>query len=91
MASKLKRLTASGAITDPGAVKSIVLTPDGTNAGTVVVKEGGSSGTALMTLRCLGTVSTVWTAADPKGVWIDDAYATLTGTGIEVTFEIEEG
>lgn len=89
MASKFKRLTADGTIVANGAIKSVILTPDGTNAGSVIIKEGGSTGTALLTLRCLGTVSFSWSAADEKGVYFTDAYADLTGTGLEVTFEIE--
>lgn len=90
MSRDLKEVNATGAVTStvPAFLHSVVLTPDGTNAATVVVKDG-AGGSARLTLRAPGAgPSAVWRAGDPQGVPFSSAiHATLTGTGAVADFE----
>lgn len=50
-------VNASGAITtNPGRVKCVVAVP-GASAGTVIIKDGGSSGTTVLTIDTIGSAT----------------------------------
>lgn len=82
MARDLKEVSATGDVTTgvPVYLHSLVLTA-GSDAATVVIKDG-SSGSARLTLKAAANTSTSWRCGDPKGVLFSTAiHATLTGTG----------
>jgi hypothetical protein len=90
MARDLKQISADGDVTAtvPARLHSVVLTPDGTNAATLVVKDG-SSGSARLTLEAPGAgPSAVWVAGSSDGVLFSTAItADITGTGAVASFE----
>lgn len=74
-------LAASGAITDSRIrVKGLVVEP-GASAGSVVIKDGGTSGTALFTINTIAGGETFSILIPGEGVLcLTSAYATLTNT-----------
>lgn len=95
MASHLKRVTTDTNVTTAGTfVKSVILTTDGTNAGSVIIRDGdNATGTAVASLNAPGAgPSAVWTAADRRGVYLADGLGVdITGTGAACTVEYEKG
>lgn len=90
MARDLKEVSATGNVTAtvPAYLHSVTLTPDGTNAASLLVKDG-SGGATRLTLRVPGAgPSVTWSAGDHQGVLFGTAiHATLTGTGAVADFE----
>ena len=94
MASQLKRVTADTDVTTVGSfLKSVILDTDGTNAATVVIKDGtAAGGTAIASLRAPGAgPSVIWRAGDQQGVYVASGIGLdLTGTGAAVAVEFEQ-
>ncbi len=80
-------LAASGAITDSRTrVKSLVIEP-GASAGSVVIKDGGASGTTLFTINTLAGGETFNILIPAEGVLCStSAYATLTNAKVTVFY-----
>lgn len=78
-------LAASGAVTTYRArLRSIVVEP-GASAGSVVFKDGGSSGTTVMTLNTVANGETFNILIPAEGVLFStDIYAALTNTKVTV-------
>lgn len=75
------RLTSSAAIS-PGACQLLGFYVASTNAGTLIIKDGGSSGTAIS-----GTITPAAGRYHPYPAVIGtSAYATIGGTALDVTF-----
>jgi hypothetical protein len=82
-----KSLTTTGSVYGARArVRGMVIVP-GTGAGSVVLKDGGASGTTIMTIptTALGEPFNVLIPAD--GVLFETSvYATLTDAGVTVFY-----
>ena len=82
---KAINLTASGVVTKgPCQLKGFYV--NSTNVGTLVIKDGGSSGTALS--------GTITPAIGPHTFPADvgtSLYATIGGTALDVTFFVSSG
>lgn len=93
MASDAVRVTADTNVTTVGTwLKSIILDTDGTNAASVIVRNGDKTGgTAKASLRTPGAgPSAVWSAGDKRGVYLPDGLGVdVTGTGAACTVEYE--
>ena len=80
-------LTQSGANIGRARVKAIYIVPTGT-AGSVVFRDGGSSGATIM------TINTVASATQPTWIWVPDQgilfqtniHTTLTSVGSVMVF-----
>ncbi len=79
-------LTASGDVYNGRArVRGLVIVP-GTSAGSVVLKDGGSSGTTIFTIPTIANGEPFNVVIPDQGVLFEtSAYATLTGTATGVT------
>ncbi|MGQ0669332.1 MAG: hypothetical protein ACT4PO_06630 [Actinomycetota bacterium] len=79
MASKISAVTVTGDVTAKSAyLKSV--SAEGTVAGTVVVREGGSGGTVRLTLRVLAGDTVAWSSGDELGAFFGGGvHATITG------------
>ena len=80
-------LAASGAATDSRArVRGMVIEP-GASAGSVVLKDGGSGGTTVMTINtpAIGQLSSVLIPADGV-LFLTSVYATLTNAKVTVFY-----
>lgn len=86
--SRLKSVTATGDVTTVTShLHSVVLTA-GSDAATLVVKEGGSGGTTILTLAAATGDTVAWHAGDSDGVQCTGGiHATTTGTGEAASFE----
>ncbi len=86
--SRLVEVTATGDVTTATAhLHSVVLT-GGSDAATLVVKEGGSGGTTILSLKAPANTSVFWEAGDSDGVQCSGGiHATTTGTGETASFE----
>lgn len=87
--ANLEELSATGTVTSsPAFVHSVVLA-SGSDAASVVLRDGGGSGTRRLTLKAASAESTmVWTANSDEGAqFFTDVHATLTGTGPVVDVE----
>ena len=84
---KAVSLAASGAITDTRTrVRGMVIEP-GASAGSVVLKDGGSSGTTLFTINTLAGGETFNVIIPAEGVLcVTSAYATLTNAKVTVFY-----
>lgn len=84
---KAKSLDASGAIFAGRArVKGIIITP-GSSAGSVVLKDGGSSGTTILTITTVANGETFNALIPGEGVlFATNVYATLTNTTTTVFY-----
>ena len=84
---KAKSLAASGAITDTRTrVRGMVIEP-GTGVGSVVLKDGGSSGTTVMTINTLANGEPFNVVIPAEGVLFGtSAYATLTDAKVTVFY-----
>lgn len=84
---KAKSLDASGAITDARArVKGMVIEP-GSGVGSVVLKDGGSGGTTILTINTQSGGAPLNVVIPGEGVlFLTDAYATLTNAKVTVFY-----
>jgi hypothetical protein len=80
-------LAASGAVTDTRTrVRSMVIEP-GASAGSVVLKDGGSGGTTLLTINTTANGETFNVLIPEQGVLcLTSAYAALTNTKVTVFY-----
>lgn len=80
-------LAASGAVTDTRTrVRGMVVEP-GASAGSVVIKDGGTSGTALFTINTIAGGQTFNVLVPAEGVLCaTSAYATLTNAKVTVFY-----
>ena len=84
---KAKSLAASGAITDARVrIRGMVIEP-GTGAGSVVLKNGGSGGTTVMTINTVANGGPFNVVIPAEGVLFQtSAYATLTDAKVTVFY-----
>ena len=84
---KAKSLAASGSVFgERTRVKGLVIEP-GTGAGSVVLKNGGSSGTTVFTINTTANGEPFNVLIPGEGVVFDtDVYATLTDTKVTVFY-----
>lgn len=84
---KAKSLAASGAITDARVrVRGMVIEP-GSGAGSVVLKDGGSGGTNVLTINTLDGGAPFNVLIPGEGVlFLTSAYATLTNAKVTVFY-----
>ena len=82
---KAKSLAASGAVTTFRArLRGMVIEP-GTGAGSVIMKDGGSGGTALMTINTVANGEPFNVLIPAEGVLFStDIYAALTDAKVTV-------
>jgi hypothetical protein len=80
-------LAASGAVTDTRTrVRGMIVEP-GASAGSVVLKNGGSSGTTVMTINTIAGGQTFSVLIPGEGVlFLTDAYATLSNAKVTVFY-----
>lgn len=88
--ANLSHVTADTTVkSSRGFVRSVTLTA-GTDAATVVVKDGGASGTSKITLKAAAAATVVWSAHDPAGALFGtDIYVDVTGTTPTVITEYD--
>ena len=79
-------LTVSGNVFDGRArVRGMVIVP-GTSAGSVILKDGGSSGTTILTIPTIANGEPFNVVIPDQGVLFKiSAYAALSGTAAGVT------
>lgn len=84
---KANSLAASGSVFgDRTRVRGMVIEP-GASAGSVVLKNGGSGGTTVMTINTLAGGETFNVVIPAEGVLFDtDVYATLTNAKVTVFY-----
>lgn len=82
-----KSLAASGAVTDARArVRGMVIEPS-ESAGSVIIKDGGSSGTTLFTINTTANGETFNVIIPAQGVLCEtSAYATLSNAKVTVFY-----
>lgn len=86
--SVIKAVAATGDITTANAyLRNVVLT-GGSDAATVVVKAGGSSGTTVLTLKA-PTVTSIATGELGRAYCAGGIHVTVTGTAPAVTVIFE--
>jgi len=80
---KAKKLTADGAVSaSPGKIWTICLLSDGSNAGTVVFKDGGASGTEIWKVQVTATAGDMAVVTFPDGLsYGTSLYADVTNIG----------
>ena len=80
-------LDASGAVTDTRVrVRGMVIEP-GASAGSVIIKDGGASGTTLFTINTLAGGETFNVLVPAEGVLCGtSAYATLSNAKVTVFY-----
>lgn len=91
MASRLKKITATGAVyTGKAYLKSVHLF-GGSAASTVKVQDTtAGGGTDVLSLSSIINGGDAWVSGDPDGVFFSlGIYATLAGAGAEASFEYE--
>jgi len=92
MATRLKRVTATGAVhTGKAWLKSVMLTPAAAVAMLDVRDDTSGATTILLSVQsAVSGNSAGWTSGDTEGVWMTTGiHATLTGAGATATFEYE--
>ena len=84
---KAKSLAASGTVFDQRTrVRGLVIEPSG-SVGSVVLKDGGSGGTSVMTFNTVANGETFTVVIPSDGVlFLTDVYATLTNTKVTVFY-----
>ena len=84
---KAKSLAASGSVFgDRTRVKGLVITP-GASAGSVELKDGGASGTSVLTINTVANGETFNVLAPGEGVLFStNVYATLTNATVTVFY-----
>jgi hypothetical protein len=82
-----KSLAASGSVIgNRTRVRGLVIVP-GTGAGSVVLKDGGASGTTILTIPTVANGEPFNVVIPGEGVLFEtDAYATLTDAGVTVFY-----
>ena len=82
-----KSLNASGSVYGARTrVRGIIITP-GANAGSVALKNGGSSGTTVMTITTVANGEAFNAIIPGNGVLFDtDVYATLSNASVTVFY-----
>ncbi len=80
-------LAASGTISAyPTRIRGLVVEP-GASAGSVIIKDGGSSGTTLFTINTIAGGETFNIVVPGQGVWCrTSAYATLSNAKVTVFY-----
>ena len=80
-------LAASGAVTNTRTrVRCLVVEP-GSSAGSVIIKDGGSSGTTLFTINTVANGETFSVLIPAEGVLcMTSAYATLSNAKVTVFY-----
>jgi len=80
-------LAASGAVSAyPTRIRGLVVEP-GASAGSVIIKDGGSSGTTLFTINTIAGGETFNIVVPGQGVWCrTSAYATLSNAKVTVFY-----
>jgi len=68
-----------------GVLHSVSLT-GGSDAATLTLKHGGSSGSTILVLKA--AANTVIERVFPGGIFVTDLYAAFTGTSPSATFEV---
>ena len=83
----VKSLAASGSINGTRSrVKGMIVTPEAT-AGSVVLKDGGASGTTVLTIVTVANGQSFNVDIPGNGVLFStDAYATLTNASVTVFY-----
>ena len=84
---KSTQLAASGDVFGGRSrIKAIYIVP-GTNAGTVIIKDGGSSGTAVVTINTTANGAPIWLNIPVDGVLCEtSSYAALTNVAYVTVF-----
>lgn len=84
---KAKSLALSGAVTDARTrVRGMVIEPN-TGVGSVVFKDGGTSGTTVMTFNTLSGGAPFSVLIPGEGVlFLTDVYVTLTNAKVTVFY-----
>jgi len=82
-----KSLAASGSVIGNRVrVRGMVIVP-GTGAGSVVLKDGGASGTTILTIPTIANGEPFNVVIPAEGVLFEtDVYATLTDAGVTVFY-----
>lgn len=80
-------LAASGAVTDARVrIRGLVIEP-GSSTGSVIIKDGGSSGTTLFTINTVANGETFSILIPAEGVLCStSAYATLSNAKVTVFY-----
>lgn len=80
--ANLSEVSATGTVTSsPAFVHSVVLTSGDTDACSVILRDGGGSGTRRLTLKAPVSRTVVWTANSDEGAqFFTDVHATVSGT-----------
>ena len=83
-----KVLNASATVLSvSGTVYSLSLVSDGANAGTAVIKDGGSSGTSVYSLAVPATAGSVTSVSFPEGLRCrTDIYAAIANCTLSITY-----
>lgn len=78
-----KKLTADGAVSaSPGKLWAARLVSDGTNAGTVVLRDGGATGTIIWEMSVTATAGDTEFVQFPQGLSYETSlYADVTTIG----------
>ncbi|HEV2778825.1 MAG TPA: hypothetical protein VGX25_05435 [Actinophytocola sp.] len=83
--SQIKEVSADGDVTTADAHLRLVSLTAGSDAATLVVKAGGSSGTTVLTLKAAANTSVVAPCLT-DAFCANGVHADLTGTGPVATF-----
>lgn len=84
MSGAIKRVTATGDVTTEDARLFAVVLTAGSDAATLVVREGGSGGTIVLDVKAAASTTA---SVDLFGALCSGGvHATLTGTGPTATF-----
>jgi hypothetical protein len=91
MATRLKRITATGLVlAGPCWLKSVALKGGSANSTVLVQDSLAGGGTDVLELAAVIASAAGWTSGDEEGAWFSlGVYATLAGTGASASFEIE--
>ena len=78
-----KKLTEDGAVSaNPGKMWTFCLLSDGTNAGSVIFKDGGASGTEIWRAQVTATAGDMAVVTFPDGLSYNTSlYADVTNIG----------
>ncbi len=92
MASRLKRVAATGlVVAGPVWLKSVALQGGSANSTVLIQDTSAGGGTDFLGLAAVIADTVFWQTGDEEGVWIEKGiYATLAGTGASVSVEYEQ-
>ena len=85
---KSTRVTASGTIfAGPGRVRGVYIV-SGATAGSVIIKDGGSGGTTVLTIDTPASATVpIWVEIPDKGILCSTSvYATVSNAGFVTVF-----